>query len=354
MFVLDSHCDTPSQMLRGRNLSIDNELAHIDIPKLKRGGVDAVFFALYIPASLDEKAAYEHAIRLYDAVKVCVEANSDTLAFAVSEQEAYKNKDQGKISIFLGLENGSPIGYSLERLKEFYDMGVRYVTLCHSRDNQICDSCAGNNTWSGLSPFGREVVAEMNRLGMLIDVSHISDQAFYDVLECSTKPVVATHSCCRALSDHPRNMTDDMIKALASKNGVVQINFYSIFLDARFNEILSASGIEDRGALIESEFIADPYNEEKRQAWHNVVRELLELPRPSYTLIADHIDHVIKLVGIDHVGIGSDFDGIELPPTGMEDASMLPDLFDELRRRGYSEADLEKIASENFFNVFSC
>ena len=354
MFILDSHCDTPSQMLRGRNLSIDNDLAHIDIPKLKRGGVDAAFFALYIPARLKEAAAYERALCLYDAVKESVDANSDTLAFATSRQQAYENKTNGKISIFLGLENGSPIGHSLERLKKFYDMGVRYVTLCHSRDNQICDSCAGTNTWGGLSPFGREVVAEMNRLGILIDVSHISDQAFYDVLECSTKPVVATHSCCRALSDHPRNMTDDMIRALAAKNGVIQINFYSIFLDARFNEILSASGIEDRGTLIESAFIADPYNEEKRQAWHAVVRELLELPRPSYTLIADHIDHVVKLVGIDHVGIGSDFDGIDLPPTGMEDISMLPKLFDELRRRGYSESDLEKIASENFFNAFSC
>lgn len=354
MFILDSHCDTPSQMLRGRNLSKDNELAHIDIPKLRRGGVDAVFFALYIPASKEGDAAYEYACRLYDAVKETVEENSDTLAFATSEQEAYKNKEEGKISIFLGLENGSPLGHSLDRLKEFHDKGVRYVTLCHSRDNQICDSCAGNNTWGGLSPFGREVVAEMNRLGMLVDVSHISDQAFYDVLKCSTKPVVATHSCCRALSDHPRNMTDDMIKALAAKNGVIQINFYSIFLDAGFNDILSSSGIGERGERIESEFICDPYNEEKRQAWYSVVKELLELPRPSYTLIADHIDHVVKLVGIDHVGIGSDFDGIELPPSGMEDASMLPKLFDELRARGYSESDLDKIASQNFFSAFSC
>ena len=202
MFVLDSHCDTPSQILRGRNLSIDNELAHIDVPKLKTGGVDAAFFALYIPADLKEEPAYEYACRLYEAVKETVEANSDVLAFATSEQEAYINKSKGKISIFLGLENGSPIGHSLERLKEFHDKGVRYVTLCHSKDNQICDSCAGNDTWGGLSPFGKDVVAEMNRLGMLVDVSHISDKAFYDVLEYSTKPVVATHSCCRSLSIH--------------------------------------------------------------------------------------------------------------------------------------------------------
>ena len=354
MFILDSHCDTPSQILRGRKLSNDNELAHIDIPKLKRGGVDAVFFALYIPAYLEEDAAYEYAIRLYDAVKETVETNSDTVAFAVSKSQAYENKKKGLVSIFLGLENGSPIGHSIERLREFHDIGVRYVTLCHSKDNQICDSCAGNNTWGGLSPFGRDVVAEMNRLGMLVDVSHISDKAFYDVLECSTKPVVATHSCCRALSDHPRNMTDDMIRKLAAKRGVIQINFYPVFLDIRFNDVLAASGIEERGESIEAEFIADPYNESKRQAWNAVIRELQSLPRPSYTLIADHIDHVVKLVGVDHVGLGSDFDGIGVTPSGMDDVSQISLIFDELRARGYSQSDLEKIASANFFNAFSC
>ena len=354
MFILDSHCDTPSQILRGRDLSIDNELAHIDIPKLKSGGVDAAFFALYIPADLEYDAAYEYAIRLYEAVKDSVDANSDTVAFALSEAQAYKNKENGLVSIFLGLENGSPIGNSIERLREFHDLGVRYVTLCHSKDNQICDSCAGNNTWGGLSPFGREVVAEMNRLGMLVDVSHISDKAFYDVLECSTKPVVATHSCCRALSDHPRNMTDDMIRKLAAKRGVIQINFYPVFLDIRFNDVLAASGIEERGESIEAEFIADPYNDSKRQAWNAVIRELKALPRPSYTLIADHIDHVVKLVGVDHVGVGSDFDGIGVTPSGMDDVSQISLIFDELRARGYSQSDLEKIASANFFNAFSC
>lgn len=354
MFVLDSHCDTPSQILRGRNLAKDNELAHVDIPKLKRGGVDAAFFALYIPASLDEDAAYEYACRMYDAVMDMIEANSDSVAFAASEEQAYENREKGLLSVFLGLENASPIGHSLERLREFHEKGVRYVTLCHSKDNQVCDSCADGHTWGGLSPFGREVVSEMNRLGMLVDVSHISDKAFYDVLECSSKPVVATHSCCRALSDHPRNMTDEMICALASKGGVIQINFYPIFLDVKFNEVLYASGIIERGEAIEAEFIADPFNESKRQAWLNVVSELKALPRPSYTMIADHIDHVVSLVGIDHVGIGSDFDGIEVTPSEMEDVSLMPALFEELRARGYSECDLEKIASENFFNAFSC
>ena len=319
MFLLDSHCDTPSQILRGRDLGIDNVNAHVDFPKLLRGGVDAAFFALYVPAELEGECAYNHAKALYDAVLSTLANHEDKAALAISAQQAYENKSRGLFSVFLGLENGSPIGTSLDKVQEFYDMGVRYITLCHSRDNEICDSCATKDKrWHGLSPFGREVVREMNRLGMLVDVSHISDDAFYDVLECSSKPVVATHSCCRALADHPRNMTDDMIKALADAGGVIQINFYPVFLDSSFKE-----------------------------------EEMFTAERPSYKRIADHIDHVVKLVGIDHVGLGTDFDGIDVTPSGLEDISMISVLFDELRDRGYSESDLNKIASENFFNVFS-
>ena len=319
MFVLDSHCDTPSQMLRGRDLVKDNPQTHVDFPKLKQGGVDGAFFALYIPADLDEDKAYNHAISLYNCVQDTIAANPDKAALTMDEQQAYVNKSNGLFSVFLGLENGSPIGQSIERLREFYDMGVRYMTLCHSKDNEICDSCAtAVKTWNGLSPFGKEVVAEMNRLGMLIDVSHVSDETFYDVLKYSTRPVVATHSCCRTLADHPRNMTDDMIRALAAKGGVIQINFYPVFLDDSFHE-----------------------------------EDMFTSPRPSYRRIADHIDHVVELVGINHVGIGSDFDGIDVAPEGLEDISMMTKIFDELRERGYSENDLRKIASENFFNAFS-
>ena len=318
MFLLDSHCDTPGEILRGRDLLLDNIVSHVDFPKLRRGGVDAAFFALYVPASLDTEQAYEHAMKLYKGIQTTVEAYPDKAAFALTRSQAHSNKSEGLFSIFLGLENGSPIGEDLERLHEFYDLGVRYMTLCHSADNQICDSCASKDKrWHGLSPFGREVVKEMNRLGMLIDVSHISDESFYDVLETSSRPVVATHSCCRELADHPRNMTDDMIRSLADAGGVIQINFYPVFLDSSFSE-----------------------------------SEMFTAPRPSYKRIADHIDHVVDLVGIDHVGIGSDFDGIEVTPEGMEDISMMPKLFEELSGRGYSQSDLEKIASENFFNVF--
>ena len=319
MFVLDSHCDTPSQILRMRDLSLDNMNAHVDFPKLKRGGVDGAFFALYVPASMDADPAraYAYAMQLLRGVTDTLAANPSAAAFAISKDDAYANKSKGLFSVFIGLENASPID-NIGKVKTFYDNGVRYITLCHSSNNAICDSCAPEvKTWGGLSPFGKEVVAEMNRLGILIDVSHVSDDTFYDVLKYSTKPIVATHSCCRALCNHPRNMTDDMIRALAAAGGVIQINFYPVFLDGGFKE------------------------------------ELNDLPRPSYKLIADHIDHVVSLVGVDHVGIGSDYDGIEVTPAGMEDISMMPVLFDELRSRGYSDADLEKIASGNFFRVLS-
>lgn len=355
MFILDSHCDTPSQILRLRDLSLDNDLAQVDYPKLKKGNVDGAFFALYIPADMDTDDAKSYLLRLMGGVKRTLAENPDKAALAVSMSQAVENKSKGLFSIFLGLENGSPLGdseESFELLQKLYDAGVRYVTLCHSRHNQICDSCACTTPkWGGLSPFGKRLVAEMNRIGMLVDVSHISDSSFYDVLACSTKPVVATHSSCRSLAGHPRNMTDDMIRELAARGGVIQINFYPVFLDSDFASRLSSSGIAEMGEFIEAEFIADPANIEKRQAWNAVQRELLALERPSYKLIADHIDHVVSLVGVDHVGIGSDYDGIEITPDGMEDVSMMPKLFDELRTRGYSEEDLTKIAGGNFFRV---
>lgn len=354
MFVLDSHCDTPSQILRLRDLSQDNDHAHVDFPKLRKGGVDGVFFALYVPASYDSDpdAGFDYACRLLSCVEKTVEDNRSVAAFAYDVDDALANKDKSLISLFLGLENGSPIGTSFDRLHFFREKGVRYMTLCHSGDNQICDSCASRvGHWGGLSPFGRDLISEMNRIGMLVDVSHISDSSFYDVLECSAKPVVATHSCCRALSSHPRNMTDDMIRALASAGGVIQINFYPLFLDAEFAHVLSSSGIAERGEIIEKEFIADPGNPVRRQAWNRVQDEIQALPRPSYKMIADHIDHVVELVGIDHVGLGSDFDGIEVTPSGLEDISMMPYLFDELRLRGYRDEDIVKIAGANFFRI---
>ena len=352
MFVLDSHCDTPSQILRLRDLSLDNDHAHVDFPKLSRGGVDGAFFALYVPASLECAQAYEYACRLMNFVNMMLAENPDKARLTVDGDQAAANKEAGLFSVFMGLENGSPIGDSVDRLRYFYDAGVRYVTLCHSADNQICDSCASKHKkWGGLSPFGREVVAEMNRLGMLIDVSHISDDSFWDVLKYSKAPVAATHSCCRALAGHPRNMTDDMIRALADAGGVIQINFYPLFIDGGFASILEESGIEERNEGVEAQFIACPSDPQKRAAWNTVQDELMALPRPSYKRVVDHIDHAVSIAGIDHVGIGSDFDGIEVTPEGLEDISFMPLIFDEMRSRGYSEEDIEKVAGGNFLRL---
>lgn len=352
MFLLDSHCDTPSQILRLRDLNVDNDHAHVDFPKLKKGGVDGAFFALYVPASLKGAEAFTHAKALLDAVGGVLESSSCMAVLTTSSDQAYLNKEKGVFSVFLGLENGSPVEKSIDRLRFFYDKGVRYVTLCHSADNEICDSSgSAAGRWGGLSPFGKDLVKAMNEMGMLVDVSHVSDSSFYDVIDCSSSPVVATHSCCRALARHPRNMTDDMIRTLAQAGGVIQINFYPLFLETGFASVLSESGIMEYGEKIEAEFIKDPSDKVKRQAWNRVQDELAALVRPSYKRIADHIDHAVEIAGIDHVGLGSDFDGIEVTPEGMDDISCMPVLFQELSGRGYTQEDLSKIAGKNFFRV---
>lgn len=354
MIVLDSHCDTPSQIQRLRNVCIRNRHGHVDFPRMKEGGVDASFFALYVSPSYKREEATVQALNLLDGVLDSVRRSQGAAVLALTPEDAVTNKSLGRLSVFLGIENGSAIQDSMDLLHGFHDKGVRYMTLCHSADNLICDSCASKvKTWGGLSPFGRDVIRKMNNLGMMVDVSHISDDSFYDVLEVSTKPVVATHSCCRALSDHPRNMTDEMIVALAKNGGVIQINFYPVFLDASFAKELSSSGIIEEGEKIEAEFIADPSDENKRSAWYEIVEKLKKLPRPSYRKIVDHIDHVVRLVGINHVGIGSDFDGIDVTPQGMEDITDVPKIFEEMRLRGYSEEDISKVAGGNFLRVMS-
>lgn len=348
MFILDSHCDTPSQIYRLRDIGKEDAHAQVDFPKLRRGGVDAVFFAAYVPNSLSPDAATRYALELISCTKDAVAANGDVAALATSPGEALRNKAEGRISVFLALENGSPIQKNLGILRLFRELGVRYMTLTHASDNEICDSCTSgaSGRWGGLSPFGRDVVKEMNRLGMLVDVSHISDRSFFDVLECSAKPVVATHSCCRALADHPRNMTDEMIVRLAENGGVIQINFYPSFLDSDFAKAFDRH--DDEIDRTEGEFIADPADGKKRAAWYGCLDRLKKLPRPDYRKIADHIDHAVSLVGPEHVGLGSDFDGIPVTPQGLDDCGRFGIILEELRLRGYDETAVAAIAGGNF------
>ena len=217
--MYDSHVDTPSQLMRLRNLGVDNPYAHVDFPKIRRGGVDGLFFALYTSAEMVPDAATRYALQMLSAVYDAVDENPDYAALAFTPSEAARNKVDGLISVFIGMENASPIQESLSLLRTFYRLGVSYVTLTHNGDNAVADSAAEGRKWGGLSPFGKQVVAEMNALGMMIDVSHASDCTFWDCLNLSQAPIVATHSCCRSICGHRRNLTDEMLQALGEKDG---------------------------------------------------------------------------------------------------------------------------------------
>lgn len=350
MISIDAHCDSPSQMYRLRDFSLDNHHSQVDFPKMRKGGLDASFFALYIFPHLNQKEALDYAHALLDVLDVQMKANKGVAAYATTSAEVRKNKDNGLISVLVGLENGSPIGHSFEILHELHDRRVRYVTLTHSADNQICDSCSGKGTWGGLSPFGRDLIPEMNRIGMMIDLAHSSDATVRQVVELSSKPVAFTHGCCRALAGHRRNLPDDLLKAIADKGGVIGMSLYPCFLSDEFGKVLEKSGLEDK-MYIEEEFKAAPWDQTKVSAWHSLLDELSALPRPSYTEVAKHIDHAVNVAGIEHVCIGTDFDGIEVTPSGLEDVSLFYKLFDAIRKMGYSEDQVSKIAGENLLRV---
>ena len=351
MQVFDSHVDTPSQLIRLRNLGIDNKYGHVDFPKLRRGGVGGSFFALYTPAEMAPDAATRYALEMISAVYDAVDENPDYAAIAFSPEEAAENAREGLVSVFIGMENGSPIQQSLSLLRTFYRLGVNYVTLTHNGDNAIADSAAEGTRWHGLSPFGKQVVAEMNELGMMVDLSHASDETFWDCIRLSSAPVIATHSCCRALCNHRRNLTDEMLKALGEKDGYVGINFYPAFLSEKFLSDPADAALFDEGEKVEAAFIADPGNLDRVKAWEAMQDKLETIWRPGVREIVDHIDHAVSLIGIDHVGIGSDFDGILVPPAGLENVSLIGRVFDEMRRRGYDEESVEKVAGKNLLAV---
>lgn len=369
-FVLDSHCDTPSMLLEGLDLTQRPERGHFDFHRMRAGGVDGVFFALYTSNALSQDEALRRSLRMLEACyKAVGQAKKAGLAaFAFSVEEALANQAAGLSSVFLGMENALPLGKDLDLLRFFYRQGVRYLTLTHNGNNDVCDSAmkaaSGAETWGGLSPFGRELVAEMNRLGMLVDVSHVSDATFEQVVELSQAPVVASHSCCRALCDHPRNMTDAMIQKLAARGGVIQINFYPAFLEASFGKDSAFVAADDRMdalQLLYREAIGAGVHkteghsiealEQFRTEYNAAMEELTLFPAPSYLRVVDHIEHVIRLVGPEYVGLGSDFDGISVAPDGLRDISAYGIIRDELQRRGYSETVIQGIMGGNFLRV---
>jgi membrane dipeptidase len=352
--IVDTHADTPQVLLDdGYDLGDPAAPNSITIPKMRAGHVGAEFFSIWVDVDWPRPDLIRRALDLIDVTYQQVARHADALGLATSADEIERLHHEGKIAILMGVEGGHEIEGDLHALDIFYRLGVRYMTLTHTKDNELGDSSGDRPRWNGLTPLGRQAVARMNRLGMMVDISHVSDKTFYDAITASQAPLIASHSSCRALASAPRNMTDEMIRALAQNGGVMDINFYSGFLSQDYTEGLKKIR-KQMGADV-AEARARAAREGKRLSYREESsierRWTKDLPRPRFTVIADHIDHAVKVGGIDHVGLGSDFDGIESAPRGMEDASKIPDLVRELARRGYSEEDLTKILGGNVLRV---
>jgi membrane dipeptidase len=361
--ITDGHVDLPYR-LKMKNFRLEREYMTIpvsttegdfDFERAKKGGLDAPFMSIYIPSSYQQQPDMGKALAdsLINMVRAIAEQIPDKFALAGSPDEVEANFKAGKISLPMGMENGAPLGNDLANVKYFYDRGIRYITLTHGKDNQICDSSYDTiQTWKGLSPFGEQVVKEMNRVGIMVDISHVSDSAFYDVMKLTSVPVIASHSSCRAFTpDFQRNMDDDMIKALGKNGGVIQINFGSAFLDSAVRAGNELNRKKLQALLAEknlkmSDSLAKPVIEQFRKENPSLYADV--------KIVADHIDHVVKLAGIDHVGIGSDFDGVgDSLPTGLKDVSQYPNLIYELLKRGYTEDDIAKICYKNVWRVWN-
>lgn len=359
--ITDGHVDLPYRLTVKNfkleraylGIPIETQEGDFDYVRAKKGGLDAPFMSIYIPASYQEQGgAKVFADQLIDMVTGIATAHPDKFAIATSLAQVEANFKKGIISLPMGMENGAPIENDLKNVAYFHQRGIRYITLTHSKDNQICDSSYDTTrTWNGLSPFGREVLKEMNRVGIMVDVSHISDSAFYQVMSLSKAPCIASHSSCRVFTPNfERNMNDDMIRLLAKKGGVIQINFGSSFLDGEIRTYQEEKRAE-LAAILEEKGLK--YNEETAKPIIEAFRKDNPTLYADVQKVADHIDHVVKLVGVNHVGFGSDFDGVgDSLPTGLKDVSQFPNLLAELLKRGYSQKDIQKICYLNVARVW--
>src|SRR5579864_814868 len=354
--VVDTHDDTTQRFLDGDfDLLPRNASGSIDIPRMKDGGLGAIFFSIWIPSRITGPEAVKHALDQIDAVREHVSKHPKDITLATTAAEIREARKNGKIAALMGVEGGHMIASDLGVLRAYAALGVRYMTLTHGGNDEWADSSTDKAAHNGLTEFGKDVVREMNRLGMMVDISHVSDKTFYDALEVSKAPLIASHSSCRAICDAPRNMTDQMIKDLAAKGGVIQINYHVGFLSQEFRdaekadpeinkaiaaEVEKRCGDKEGCQLIEGEKITREYADKGK------------LPRVDWTKIIEHIDHAVKIGGVDHVGLGSDFDGANMP-YGMEDASKLPKITGALLRKGYSEGDVRKILGENTLRVMT-
>jgi membrane dipeptidase len=354
--VIDTHDDTTQRFLDpGFDLGARNALGSIDIPRMKEGGLGAIFFSIWIPSKITGPEAVKRALAQIEAVHEQVRKHSNDLVLVTTVEGIREAHEEGKIAALIGVEGGHMIASDLGLLRRYASLGARYMTLTHSGNAEWADSSTAKPEHNGLSEFGKDVVREMNRLGMIVDISHVSDKTFADVLEVSKAPVFASHSDCRAICDAPRNMTDDMIRALAAKGGVIQINYHVGFLSQEFRNAEKAHPEWDKAIALEVQKRCGDRQGCQLIEGDRVTREYVlrgDLPRVEWTKIIEHIDHAVKIAGIGHVGLGSDFDGANMP-FGMEDASKLPRITNALLEKGYSDGDVKKILGENTLRVMA-
>lgn len=338
--LIDTHNDTPMKVIGGFDIAPPSRTATTDLPRIRAGNVGAIFFAAYVPAKYaKDGTAAEYCRKAMRAIREGIAAkHPDAFTFATSAADIEAARKQGKVAALIGIEGGHAIEDSLDKLREFYNYGARYMTLTHSNTNNWADSSGDKPVHHGLTRFGREVVAEMNRLGMIVDISHVSDETFRDVIAVTKAPVFASHSSCRALSAAKRNMTDDMLKALAKNGGVIQINFACGFLN---NQVRT-----DR--LEEKKVVQKKFGENM-----DALRAETEkrFTRATLADVVAHIDHAVKVAGIDHVGIGTDYDGVDCTPKGLEDYSKFPALTRALLEKGYTADQIRKIYGGNTLRV---
>ncbi len=348
--LVDTHDDTTQRLVDEKfDLGHRDALGHIDIPRMKEGGMGAIFFSIWMPSATTGPEAVKRSLDQIDAVREQVRRHPNDLVLATTAEEVHRAHAQHKIAALIGMEGGHMIDNDLGVLRMYAALGVRYLTLTHYGNTEWADSSTDKAAHNGLTDFGKSVVRELNRLGMMVDISHVADKTFYDALETSKAPMIASHSSCRAICDAPRNMTDDMIKALAAKGGVIQINYHIGFLDQAAANNGNLGDFFRRIGEVDKMYANDPA---KRLAETKKVTEetYAKMPPVSWERIVDHIDHAVKLVGADHVGLGSDFDGAMMP-VGMEDCTKLPKITEALLRKGYSEQDIRKILGGNTLRV---
>src|SRR5712692_6791936 len=353
--TVDTHADTPTEYMdKPFDLGAWNTRGHFDYPRMKAGGLDAEFFAAYVPAKYAKQGgAAAFCMKIMETTHEMVDNYPQWVRYAQSTSDIRRIGAGRHRAILIGIEGGHAIEDSLELLRGFYRFGARYMTLTHTNTNNWADASTDEAKHNGLTPFGKQVVLEMNRLGMMVDISHVSDKTFYDVVETSKAPVIASHSSARAISNHKRNMTDDMLRALAKNGGVAMVNFYTVFLseEARLASVEREKKLAPQIADLKAK---DPSEGEVYDKGIEELHRQNPLPPVPYTAIVDHIAHMVEVAGIDHVGIGSDFDGISgNHPVGMEDVSKLPAIHAELKKRGYAEGDIQKIMGENFMRAFA-